>query len=190
MHNTKSTCIDTGIHKHILILTLALLAPLLIYADETPSADEIDVFMEAVEKTGLHDDRLRREALAGDIINYANRYLGKPYRRGGRGPNAFDCSGFTSFVFSHFDTRLGASSRDQYRQGVAIETSEVSPGDLLFFSSRRSGKTVGHVGIAVNVSPDGKISFIHAAIRGGIRVDTYPDGGYYSHHYIGARRVL
>ncbi|MDE5555580.1 MAG: C40 family peptidase [Muribaculaceae bacterium] len=190
MHNYKNNLCKSIVLKHIISLLLICLGVHVAYADDSLPSEEIDVFMEAIKKTDLHDDNLRREALAGEIISYANRYLGKPYRRGGKGPAAFDCSGFTSFVFRHFGTSLGASSRDQYRQGDAIATSDIRPGDLMFFTTRRAGKSVGHVGIAVDVAPDGKISFIHAAIKGGIRLDTYPDGGYYSHHYIGARRVL
>lgn len=190
MHNYKNSPRYSAVIKCLICLMLISFGSHEVYADDSIQSEKIDVFLDAVKRIHLHDDRLRREALADDIISYANRYLGKPYRRGGKGPNSFDCSGFTSFVFRHFGTSLGASSRDQFRQGEAIATSDIRPGDLMFFSTRRAGKSVGHVGIAVDVAPDGKISFIHAAIRGGIRVDTYPDGGYYSHHYIGARRVL
>lgn len=176
--------------SHIIIKCFLLVLSVSLFCGSTIQADSTDVFMAAVKRTAALDEDARRQSRAQDIITYAHRFLGRPYRRGGKGPNAFDCSGFTSYVFRHFDTRLGASSRDQYLQGEAVATSDVRPGDLLFFSTRRAGKTVGHVGIAVDVDDAGKISFIHAAIRGGIRVDTYPDGGYYSHHYIGARRVI
>lgn len=130
------------------------------------------------------------EILAGDIIDYASKFLGRPYRSGAKGPSAFDCSGFTSFVFRNFDISLSPSSRDQYQQGESVSRDEIQPGDLLFFSGRRGGKTVGHVAMAVSVDDNGTVRFIHASNRGGIRHDVYPDGGYYSQRYIGARRVL
>lgn len=132
------------------------------------------------------------DRLAGDIIDYARKFLGRPYRRGSKGPSAFDCSGFTSYVFRNFGYSLSASSGDQYTQGRAVSTDEIRPGDLLFFGGRSSGKNrVGHVGMAVDVDPEtGAVTFIHAATSGGIRYDRYPDGGYYSRRYIGARRVL
>ncbi len=130
------------------------------------------------------------DALAGEIIDYATRYLGKPYRSGAKGPNAFDCSGFTSFVFRNFNISLSPSSRDQYNQGEYVSTADVKPGDLLFFAGHRGGKTVGHVAMAVSVSENGTIKFIHASNSGGIRHDVYPDGGYYSQRYLGARRVI
>lgn len=130
------------------------------------------------------------DALASQIIDYATRYLGTPYRSGAKGPNAFDCSGFTSFVFRNFNITLSPSSRDQYNQGEYVSTADVKPGDLLFFAGHRGGKTVGHVAMAVSVSENGTIRFIHASNSGGIRHDVYPDGGYYSQRYLGARRVI
>ena len=128
-------------------------------------------------------------SLVFQIIDYAKNYLGRPYRSGAKGPRAFDCSGFTSFVFRNFDISLSPSSRAQYTQGEQINLSEVRPGDLLFFGGRRGGSTVGHVAMAVEVKDNGTIKFIHAAQRG-ICYDTYPDGGYYSKRFIGARRVI
>lgn len=127
--------------------------------------------------------------LAEHIIEYAANYLGRPYRAGGKGPSVFDCSGFTSYVFGQHGISLSASSSAQYLQGEKLTLEEVQPGDLLFFSGSRGGRTVGHVALAVEVD-NGKIRFIHAARTGGIRYDTYPDGGYYSQRYLGARRVI
>lgn len=128
--------------------------------------------------------------LADDLIDFARGFLGKPYRRGGKNPAGFDCSGFTSYIFKNFDIHLAPSSSAQYTQGHAVATSEVRPGDLLFFSGRGARSNVGHVGMAVEVLSDGTIIFIHSATSGGIRYDRYPDGGYYSKRYIGARRMI
>lgn len=129
-------------------------------------------------------------AKADEIIDYASQFLGRPYRRGAKGPKAFDCSGFTSFIFANFNIALSPSSRTQFTQGESISRDEIQPGDLLFFAGHRGGKTVGHVAMAVSVDDNGKVRFIHAATSGGIRHDVFPDGGYYSQRYIGARRVL
>lgn len=130
------------------------------------------------------------DELTGEIIDYATKHLGRPYRSGAKGPSAFDCSGFTSYVFKKFDIALSPSSRTQYTQGRKISLDEVRPGDLLFFAGRRGGKTVGHVVMAVDVNEDGSIKFIHAATSKGITYGKYPDDGYYSKRYIGARRVI
>lgn len=126
---------------------------------------------------------------ADEIIAHAMRYRGKAYRRGASGPNAFDCSGFTGFVFRKANIELKRSSREQFTQGVSVKRSDLQPGDLVFFSSPRSGKVVGHVGIVTEVCSNRCFKFIHAA-RSGIKVDDYSNTDYYCGRYLGARRVL
>lgn len=126
-----------------------------------------------------------------EIIDYAKQFLGTRYRSGAKGPSAFDCSGFTSYVFRKFDLSLASSSRAQANQGERISLTEAKPGDLMFFSGRRNSKSVGHVGIVVDVDQTtGKVKFIHAATSKGVSIDTYPDGGYYSKRFMHIQRVL
>lgn len=129
--------------------------------------------------------------MADDMIAFAKKYIGTRYVRGGKSPKGFDCSGFTGYVFSQFGYSLAPSSSAQYGQGTKIDRSEISKGDLLFFTGRnsRSGR-VGHVGIAIDNDPvTGEITFIHAATSGGIRIDR-TSAPYYANRFIGARRVL
>lgn len=137
-------------------------------------------------------DNSETAIMAADMIAFAKKYLGTRYVRGGKSPKrGFDCSGFTSYVFGQFGYKLGASSGDQYSTGSQITREEVCKGDLLFFTGRnsRSGR-VGHVGIAIDNNPvTGEITFIHAAISGGIRIDRI-SAPYYATRFIGARRVL
>lgn len=147
----------------------------------------------AVGKTAVLEmmKEAEQRSIVPDMVSYAKRFIGARYRRGSKGPGSFDCSGFTGYVFKEFGYRLNPSSGSQYRQGVGVSRDEMRPGDLIFFSGRRAGKNVGHVGMVIDVSDDNKsIRFIHATIGGGVKIDTYPDGGYYSKRYIGARRVL
>lgn len=140
----------------------------------------------------LQDNLLPNTGYIASILDYAKTHLGKKYRSGGKGPNVFDCSGFVGFVFRHFGFTMGASSRDQYLQGTEVEQEKLRPGDLLFFGGRKKSKTtVGHVGIVTNVDPETKqVQFIHAATSVGIKIDRFPDGGYYSNRYIGAKRII
>lgn len=131
------------------------------------------------------------EMIAGEMIDYAKQFLGTRYRRGAKGPSAFDCSGFTSYIFKKFGITLSAASRTQSTEGESINLAEARPGDLMFFSGSRAGKNVGHVAMIVDVDSDtGVISFIHASVSKGIAIDHYPDGGYYSRRFISVRRVL
>jgi cell wall-associated NlpC family hydrolase len=74
----------------------------------------------------------------------AYRQLGKPYRWGAAGPNSFDCSGLTMWVWAKAGVSLPHSSRMQIRYGTRVSKSELLPGDLVFF-----GSPIHHVGIYV-----------------------------------------
>lgn len=83
--------------------------------------------------------------LGQQAVQIASQQQGKPYRYGSAGPNSFDCSGFTTYIFK---TRLGKSiprtSAQQEESLPRVAQSAKRPGDLLFF---RSGGRVSHVGV-------------------------------------------
>lgn len=136
--------------------------------------------------------QLKSTTLARKMVDYASSFLGTRYRLGASGPKAFDCSGFTSYVFRNFGITLNRSSSMQYTQGRKINIDNLEPGDLLFFSSARSGRgNVGHVAIVAEVDKDnGTCKFIHASVKKGVTYQTFPDGGYYERNFIGAKRML
>jgi len=118
------------------------------------------------------------------IVDYAATLLGTPYVYGGSSPKGFDCSGFTQYVYAHFNISLPHSSSSQYKSSVTkISRSELQPGDLVFFSNGGSG--VGHVGIYV-----GNGNFIHSPRPGRSVCYDSMDSSYYSSHYIGAGTVF
>lgn len=130
--------------------------------------------------------------LADQMVDYAARFLGTRYILGASGPKAFDCSGFTSYVYKNFGIKLNRSSRDQYTQGEKVNMADLQPGDLLFFSSRSSGRgRVGHVAMVASVDRENNTCvFIHASTKKGVTYQKFPDGNYYSRNFIGARRIL
>ncbi|HET6497764.1 MAG TPA: NlpC/P60 family protein [Coriobacteriia bacterium] len=83
-------------------------------------------------------------AARSEVVSIAMRYLGAPYRWGASGPNSFDCSGFTLFVYRQVGVSLPHSSRAQFRVGERVARSDLQPGDLVFF-----GSPIHHVGIYV-----------------------------------------
>jgi peptidoglycan hydrolase CwlO-like protein len=110
------------------------------------------------------------------IVAYASNFIGTPYQWGGNGPNTFDCSGFTCYVFRHFGISLPRTAAGQQGVGVAVSRSNLRPGDLVFF-----GSPAFHVGIYV-----GGGCYIHAPRTGDVvkisSLDSRSD-------YSGARRV-
>lgn len=130
--------------------------------------------------------------LADMIIREGEKYAGVPYRMGANGPKAFDCSGFVRFIFAKYGYELPHSSERMYGCGQAVEgsVSELQKGDLVFFSGRRGGKNIGHVGIYIGPdNTEGSFSFIHAAVKGGVQVSNLKEE-YYSSRFLGACRIL
>ena len=89
-------------------------------------------------------------------LAFARANIGKPYRYGAAGPNAFDCSGLVLSAFKKAGVRLPRTSSAQSRVGTPVRRDQLQPGDLVFFYS-----PVSHVGIYIG---DGKI--VHASTSG------------------------
>ncbi len=129
------------------------------------------------------------EELLGDLISEAGTHLGKRYSRGSKGPKAFDCSGFSSYVFRQFGYSLGASSRDQWTQGEKVDRSDLRKGDLIFFTRRNTNGGVGHVGIVTEADGKGNFKFIHASTSQGITISNCSEP-YYAKRFLGSRRII
>lgn len=168
---------------------VAEMLPLLPY--RTGDSGRIVPPLAAVDEDAAADG-VERPSMAEALTDFAATLLGRKYVWGATGPKTFDCSGFTGYVFRSAGIELPRTSRMQYAQGEKVERSELQAGDLMFFSSPRSGRgRVGHVGMVVSVDESGKsVTFIHASTKKGITYQKFPDGGYYSRNYIGAKRVI
>lgn len=128
---------------------------------------------------------------ADDVINFAYSFLGTPYVWGTKGPHTFDCSGFTSYVYRYFGFPITSASRWQVNEGVAVKNGDIRPGDLMFFGGRSTPRSVGHVGMCIDVDKKtGKIKFIHASTKRGVVINTYPDDNYYYKRFLCARRII
>lgn len=93
------------------------------------------------------------------VVRFAARQAGDPYRYGATGPNAFDCSGLTSYVYRHATTKsLPRTSRQQRAATSRITRRALRPGDLVFF---HGSSGVYHVGIYA-----GRNSIWHAPYTG------------------------
>ena len=129
------------------------------------------------------------DELLNDLLSEARSHMGKRYSRGSKGPSAFDCSGFSSYVYRQFGYNLSPSSRDQYNQGEKVDRKELRKGDLVFFKGRSTKGGVGHVGIVVDADEKGNFTFIHAATSKGITVSSCSEP-YYAARFMGGKRVI
>lgn len=130
--------------------------------------------MEAELEAQNKPNRGEVSATGNAIVDFAYGYLGTPYVYGATGPNSFDCSGFTSYVYRNAaGVEITRTTYSQMGVGTAVSYDELQPGDLVF--------TYGgdHVGIYV-----GGGSYIHAP-QPGDSVKVSPVTSFYT-----ARRVL
>ena len=122
--------------------------------------------------------------IGSEIAALSQQFIGRPYVYGAAGPNSFDCSGFTMYLYQQYGINMAHGASAQMGYGVSVGKSELQPGDLVFFRYKTS-KPASHVGIYI-----GGGQFIHSSTREYlVRVDTLMTG-HYSNVYVGARRLV
>ena len=129
-------------------------------------------------------------ATVNKVIALAKAQSGKPYVYGTTGPNFFDCSGFTYYVFKNAaGITLKRTSESQGYDSSYTKISAISNlkvGDLVFFNTNSDDADLcDHVGIYL-----GSGSFIHASSAGGKVITSSLNSGYYNRTYSWGRRVL
>ena len=82
-------------------------------------------------------------------IDYARAQLGKPYRWGAAGPDAFDCSGLTMRAWQRGGTSLPHWSVAQARAVTRVSYANLRPGDLVFWSDNGQASGTYHVGLYI-----------------------------------------
>jgi len=123
-------------------------------------------------------------SIGSEIVAYAKSFLGCKYVWGANGPNCFDCSGFTKYIYAHFGYSLNRTATGQLSNGVSVSRTQLQPGDLVFFKYQTS-KPVSHVGIYI-----GGGQFIHASSTAGkVVIDTLASG-HYCNVLVYARRII
>ncbi len=133
-------------------------------------------------RSGTSNDRDSNSATRANIVAYAKTFLGCQYSYGGSSPSGFDCSGFTSYVFKHFNIYLNRSADDQMSQGTYVSKSNLLPGDLVFFGY---GSYADHASIYI-----GNGQIIHAANTAKDVCISNLSESYYVNKYLMGRRVI
>jgi murein DD-endopeptidase len=113
----------------------------------------------------------------------AAKMVGKPYKYGGSGPTAFDCSGLVQYSFRHAGVTLPHNTVKQRAASRLVKVAELQRGDLLFFD--QEGKKNSHVGIYL-----GNGKFVHAPSSGkSVRSDLLSNP-YWKKHLSEVRRAV
>ncbi|MCT4594929.1 MAG: SH3 domain-containing protein [Anaeromicrobium sp.] len=139
--------------------------------------------IDVVSKTATSRGGTSSRAL--NVINVAKSKRGKRYVWGATGPNTFDCSGFTAYVYKQVGIKLPRVSRSQATVGTPVSKGQLLPGDLVFFKG--GSGTINHVGIYL-----GGGDFIHCSSgKTAMKVIVSNlNKGSYKRRYVKARRVL
>ena len=123
-------------------------------------------------------------ASGNSVAEFAKQYVGYSYVYGGSGPTAFDCSGFTMYVFQQFGINLPHNAVTQSNYGAYVSKENLVPGDLVIFNDY-SNTSIGHAGIYIG---NGKI--VHAENSySGVTTDTIMSG-YYDVRFVEGRRLI
>ncbi|MFI5221864.1 MAG: C40 family peptidase [Bacteroidia bacterium] len=170
----------------LMMFLLMTICYLVVHAQSTSivRGDSSDFFKFADPKTG--NDSIPK---VEQLLNYANSFMGKRYRRGGTSQKGFDCSGFTMTVFAHIGIRLPHTSAGQGLMGLEVSKNNIRKGDLIFFKGRsRRGSRIGHVGIVVSEKGE-PVRFIHSSVSEGVMIDNL-SADYYRNRFVRCTRVL
>lgn len=139
---------------------------------------------------GLFANDKKSNPKIDSLVTFARQYIGCQYKSGSCGPNVFDCSGFTKYVFSQFGYTLNRTSSDQVYNGLPVKEKNAGKGDLIFFKgSDVNSISIGHVGIIISEREETPIQFIHVSSSSGVRIDKLDDD-YFSQRFISISRVI
>lgn len=118
------------------------------------------------------------------LYSEASRWLGTPYRYGGKSPSGADCSGFVGQVYRN----VYKIPLQRTVEGMAAENcrrvtkSDLKPGDLVFFNTSKRRKGINHVGLFLKGH-----YFIHASTSKGVIVSSLHEEYYRKHWKKGGR---
>jgi cell wall-associated NlpC family hydrolase len=125
------------------------------------------------------------------LIKYAETLKGVPYLYGSTDPkNGFDCSGFITYVFNHFNVAVPRQSVGFTYVKRQIDLRNAKTGDLILFTGTDSTiKVVGHMGI-LKVEPGRGINFLHSTSGKDDGVTETPLNAYYQGRYMYTVRIF
>jgi cell wall-associated NlpC family hydrolase len=154
--------------------------PLVPAEDDAAREAKTSTLRELADRKQQRRARAAKAKDADRLLDTAAAQIGDGYAMGGSGPDAFDCSGLTAFVFAEAGVALPHNSHAQAVLGRPVARDDIRPGDVVFFST--AGPGASHVGIATG--EDTAIS----ATNSGVMEHSLSDA-YWGGNYVGARRI-
>jgi cell wall-associated NlpC family hydrolase len=130
-------------------------------------------------------------ASPGELVKYAETLIGIPYLYGSTDPQkGFDCSGFITYVFNHFNINVPRSSIEFTNVATEIPVEKSKPGDLILFTGTDNTEhLVGHMGIIISNDAIQTL-FIHSTSGKANGVTITPLNDYYKSRFVKVIRVF
>ncbi len=145
----------------------------------TGSMDEIQKEILPISRTTPHE-----------LVQFAKTLIGIPYKYASIDPlKGFDCSGFITYVFNHFNIEVPRSSVDFTNVGKEVNKRNAKEGDLVLFTGTiDSIHIVGHMGIVTQNSDT--LKFIHSTSgrANGVTISKLDD--HYKRRFVKVIRVF
>lgn len=125
-----------------------------------------------------------------NLVSFAETLIGTPYKYASTDPLVgFDCSGFITYVFNHYNIEVPRSSKDFKNKGKEIPLSQSKKGDLILFTGTDSTeRIIGHMGIII--SNKNGIKFIHATSGKAHSVVITDFNDYYQGRFVKVIRIF
>jgi cell wall-associated NlpC family hydrolase len=126
-----------------------------------------------------------------ELLAYAQTLIGIPYKYGSIDPAAgFDCSGFITHVFNHFNINVPRSSIDFTNVKREVPVAEAKAGDIVLFTGTDSSiRDVGHMGI-ITSNDNSTVNFIHSTSGKANGVTITPMNKYYMGRFVKVLRIF
>jgi cell wall-associated NlpC family hydrolase len=126
-----------------------------------------------------------------DLVRFAETLIGTPYVWAASDPQVgFDCSGFITYVFNHFNISVPRSSIDFFNVGRTVPVEEAKRGDFILFTGTNPMETtIGHMGLVVSNSGAG-LNFIHSTSGKAMSVTISPLSEPYKKRFIRISRIF
>jgi len=125
------------------------------------------------------------------LMQFAEQQIGVRYVYGSSDPKVgFDCSGFITYVFNHFNIQVPRSSAEFTSVGQTVPVTEARRGDIILFTGTDSmSNEIGHMGL-ITENNNGTIKFIHSTSgrQMGVTITVLDD--YYRSRFMRVARVF
>jgi cell wall-associated NlpC family hydrolase len=141
-------------------------------------------------RAAYHPAQRPQSNVPDSLADFAETLIGTPYNYGCAKPETgFDCSGFITYVFEHFNLHVPRSSVDFTHRGKEVPDSAARRGDLILFTGTDPNiRVVGHMGIVV--SNTDSLRFIHSTSGKEYSVTITPLNEHYRKRFMKVIRVF